>query len=85
MRYSALCEQALDLACIAWMHVDRAVEPAGTSRGLLLEQVLTVGLQPPKLACAGLLEPLCGRLAGLHLWHTNIPCWVLGEDLMRCR
>jgi hypothetical protein len=52
------------------MDLDHAIEASGTSRRLLLEQMLTILLEPTQLAGSGLLESLGCRLAGLHLGHV---------------
>src|SRR4029079_15170748 len=64
---SAFAEQTLDLAGIAGVHVDGAVEGTSARGLLLLEQMLTVLLQAAEFAGTCLAEPLRGRLACLHL------------------
>ena len=68
---SALSEEPLDLLDVTGMHVNHAVQTPRPGRGLLLEEVLAVLLQPSQFPRTGLLETLCCRLARLHLGHCS--------------
>ena len=63
----------LQTAHFAGLHGSILAQAAFAFRALLRQNVPSVSMVVTELSSSGLLEPLCGRLSGLHLRHGVSP------------